>query len=135
MPYRVAQRLRFPFAGALLVCVVLFLLSGLLPSLQYCGDSMSFPYLCLGLFPPSSASLPSFTAPRARKAMSLARLLHLERCFSALLPGLLRLFPWRVLRHPLVDNDAGSVGSRAVVLALLELHPFCSGPGLPQCSW
>ena len=50
MRYRVAQRLHFPFAGALLICVVLFLLSGLLPSLQCCGESMGFPYLCLGIF-------------------------------------------------------------------------------------
>jgi hypothetical protein len=50
MPYCVAQRLRFPFAGALLVCVVLFLSSGLLASFQCCGDSMGFPYLCLGIF-------------------------------------------------------------------------------------
>src|SRR5437588_982819 len=45
MPYRFAQRLIISFAGALLVCVFLFLLSELLPD----PHSMSFPFLCLGL--------------------------------------------------------------------------------------
>jgi len=51
MLYRVAQSLRFPFAGALLVCVALYLLSGFLPppSPLCCGDNMGFPFLCLGI--------------------------------------------------------------------------------------
>ena len=51
MLYRGAHGLRFPFAGALLVCVVLFLLSGLEPAslLSCCGESMGFPFLCLGI--------------------------------------------------------------------------------------
>lgn len=51
MLYRVAHGFRFPFAGALLVCMALYLLSGLDPApfLPCCGDSMSFPFLCLGI--------------------------------------------------------------------------------------
>ena len=50
MPYRFAQRLVFSIAGAILVCVLLFLLSGLLTysPLKCCGYSMGFPLLCLG---------------------------------------------------------------------------------------
>ena len=49
MPYRFAQRLLLSCAGALLVCVVLFLLPGLptYPGLICCGYSMNFPFLCL----------------------------------------------------------------------------------------
>ncbi len=49
MPYRFAQRLFLSCAGALLVCVVLFLLPGL-PTYSHlicCGYSMYFPFLCL----------------------------------------------------------------------------------------
>ena len=49
MPYRFAQRLFPSFAGALLVCIVLFLLPGL-PTYSHlicCGYSMNFPFLCL----------------------------------------------------------------------------------------
>lgn len=49
MPYRFAHLLVLSFAGTLLVCVVLFLLSEFpaLPSLMCCGYSMDFPFLCL----------------------------------------------------------------------------------------
>ena len=48
MPYRFAQRLLLSCAGALLVCVVLFLLPGLPTSSHFmcCGYSMNFPFLC-----------------------------------------------------------------------------------------
>ena len=48
MPYRFARRLLLSFAEALLVCVVLFLLSGLPTSSHFmcCGYSMNFPFLC-----------------------------------------------------------------------------------------
>jgi hypothetical protein len=45
-------------------------------------------------------------------------------------PGLLRRSPWKVLRRPHRLIDAGAVWGGAVVLALLELHLVCSGPGL-----
>lgn len=49
MPYRFAHRLLLSFAGALLVCVLLFLLSELptYPRLMCCGYSTDFPFLCL----------------------------------------------------------------------------------------
>lgn len=50
-------------------------------------------------------------------------------------PGLLRLFAWMVLHHPLVLNDIDSAGSRALVLALAELHLVRSGSGLPEYPW
>ena len=49
MPYRFAQRLFLSCAGALLICIVLFLLPGL-PTYSHlicCGYSMNFPFLCL----------------------------------------------------------------------------------------
>ena len=51
MPDCFARRLLIPFAGALLVCVSLFLLSGfpLCLSLMCCGYGMDFPFLCLGI--------------------------------------------------------------------------------------
>ena len=49
MPYRFAHRLLLSFAGAFLVCVLLFLLFGLptYPFLMRCGNSTDFPFLCL----------------------------------------------------------------------------------------